>query len=88
MRGLDRELERGHRPARAEVALLAVDPVADELDPAVAAAGLLTDVGDEVLRLDLVGETGDVPAGAGDVPAGADELREVVALLDEAGVER
>ena len=39
-----RGLERLPRPQRREVAGLALDPVADELDPAVAALGLLRDV--------------------------------------------
>ena len=65
-----------------EVADVAVDPVADELDPAVAAVRLEPDVADELVLLDLVGVVADVAAGAGDVPAGADDLRQVVALVD------
>ena len=70
------------RPARREVADVAVDPVADELDPAVAAVRLEPDVADELVLLDLVGVVADVAAGAGDVPAGADDLRQVLALVD------
>src|SRR5699024_1987373 len=69
-----------------EVARSPVDPVADELDPAVPGPGLGPDPGDELLRLDLVGIVADVALRAGDVPAGADDLRQVVPLVDPAGV--
>ena len=42
------------REGRGQVAGLAVDPVADQLDPAVTAAGLPPHVLDDVLRFDLV----------------------------------
>ena len=51
-----RRPQRVERPAGCEIAGVPVDPVADQLDPAVAVAGLLADVGDQVLRLDLPGE--------------------------------
>ena len=66
----DRRLQSVGRPCGAEVAQAAVDPVADELHPAVAAAGLGTHLRREVGRLDLDREAGDVAARGGDVPAG------------------
>ena len=74
------------RPARREVAGVAVDPVADQLDPAVAGAGLEPHLLDELLGLDLPGEVADVAPGAGDVPAGPHQARQVVAVLHPAGV--
>ncbi len=65
---------------------VAVDPVADELDPAVTVVRLEPDVPDELVLLDLVGEVADVAAGAGDVPTGADHLGQVVAVVDPPGV--
>ncbi len=44
----DGRLHRLARPAGRQVAEVAVDPVADQFDPAVTAPGLLGDVGDEV----------------------------------------
>src|SRR5690606_12392665 len=82
----DRRLERLARPAGGQIAQVAVDPVADQLHPAVAAPRLLGDMGDEVLRLDLPGVVADVAAGAGDVPPGPDDLRQVLAVVDPAGV--
>ena len=70
------------RPARGEVADLAVDPVADELDPAVAAVCLEPHVPDQLVLLDLVGVVADVAAGAGDWRPGADDLGQVLALVD------
>src|SRR5690606_473674 len=69
-----------------QIAEVAVDPVADQLHPAVAAPGLLGHVRGEVLRLDLPGVVPDVAAGTGDVPTGPDDLREVVAGVGPAGV--
>jgi len=86
VRLLDRGPGRLAGPAGGEVAEVAVDPVADQLDPAVTAPGLLGDVGDQVLRLDLPRVVADVAAGAGDVPAGPDDLRQVLAVVDPAGV--
>ena len=51
VRGVDGGLEDVVGPQRRQIADAAVDPVADELDPAVAAAGLL---GDRVGQLRLV----------------------------------
>ncbi len=82
----DGGLDLAARPAGRQVAGLAVDPVTDELDPAVAVAGLPRHVGHEVLRLDLMRVVADVAAGTGDVPARADDARQVVPVVDPAGV--
>ena len=82
----DRLGEHVGRPARREVAGVAVDPVADQLDPAVAGAGLEPHLVDELLGLDLPGEVADVAAGAGDVPAGPHQAGQVVAGLHPPGV--
>ena len=69
-----------------EVALVARDPVADQLDPAVAALRLLRDVRRELVGLDLVGVVADVALGPRDVPPRPDQPREVLALVDPRGV--
>ena len=74
-------------PARGEVAGVAIDPVADELDPAVTAARLLAHVRDEIFGLDLVGVVTDVALGAGDVAAGADDAGQVVTFVDPVRVD-
>ena len=74
------------RERRRQVALLAGDPVADQLDPAVAALRLAGDVRAQLAGLDLVGVVADVALGAGDVPAGADQPRQVLAVVDPGGV--
>ena len=51
-------------------------------------SGLLGDVRRQVVGLDLVGVVADVAPGAGDVAAAADQPRQVVALVDPAGVGR
>ena len=71
-----------------QVAGVAVDPVADQLDPAVAAPRLPAHVGGQVAGLDLVRVVADVAAGAGDVAAGPDDPRQVLAVVDPAGVGR
>ena len=86
--GGDRLGEDVDRPARGEVPELPVDPVADELDPAVPRPSLGAHPGDELLGLDLVGVVADVALRAGDVATGADDLRQVVALVDPPGVGR
>ena len=68
--------------------VVARDPVADELHPAVARLRLLRDVGRQVGGLDLVGVVADVAAGAGEVAAAADQAGQVVAVLHPAGVGR
>lgn len=82
----DRRLHLPARPAGGQVPGVPVDPVADELDPAVAVPGLPGDVLDEVPRLDLMGVVPDVAAGARDVAARPDDLREVGAGVDPPGV--
>ena len=67
---------------------LAADPVADQLDPAVAALRLLRDVRRQVLRLDLVGVVADVALRPRDVPPGPDQPRQVVALVHPGRVGR
>ena len=88
VRDRDRLGERLRRERRRQVARLAADPVADQLDPAVAALRLLGDVRREVVGLDLVGVVADVALGAGDVPARPDQPRQVVAVVDPGGVGR
>ena len=84
---LDRRRSDVGRPAGRQVAGVAVDPVADELDPAVAAGGLGLDLGDQVGRLDLGAVVADVALGPGDVPAGPDHPRQVVAVVHPARVD-
>ena len=84
----DRRLQGVGRPARREVGGVAVDPVADELDPAVAALGFLDDVVDELVGLDLVGVVADVALRPGQVPTGPDDPRQVVAIVHPPGVGR
>ena len=72
--------------ARRQVALVAVDPVPDELDPAVAAPGLERGVLRQLVRLHLVGVVADVPLGAPEVAPAADQPRQVVAVVDPPGV--
>ena len=64
------------------------DPVADQLDPAVAALRLLGDVRRQLVGLDLVGVVADVALGPGDVPARADQARQVLAVVDPARCRR
>ena len=54
----DRGDEDVGRPLRRQIADTAVDPVADELHPAVAPPGLHADLGHQVAGLDLDGEPG------------------------------
>ena len=81
-----RGLHRLARPRGREVTGLPFDPVADDLDPAVAALGLLRHVAGQLLGLDLVRVSADVAPGPGQVPAGADQLGKVRAVVDPAGV--
>ena len=71
-----------------EVAGVAVDPVPDELDPPVTRASLHPDLVDELVRFDLPRVVADVPVGPGDVSPRTDQARQVLALLDPAGVRR
>ena len=84
--GRDRLADGVRVPARRQVTAVAGDPVADQLDPAVAALRLLDDVRRELVGLDLVGVAADVAPGAREVPAGPDQAGQVVALLHPTGV--
>src|SRR6476469_4341380 len=86
---LDRLGQHVVRPQRREVALVAVDPVADQLDPAVACGGLFRDHGGQQLRRPhLLADVADVPLGSRDVPAGADDPWQLQLLLQRPGVQR
>ena len=78
--------ERVVGEGRGEVAGLAGDPVADQLDPPVAPLRLAGDVRRQVRGLDLVGVVADVAPGAGDVAAAPDQAGQVVAVVDPGGV--
>ena len=84
----DRVGEDVDGPAGSQVAGVAVDPVADQLDPAVARLRLDAHAVDELVRLDLVGVVADVAAGPGDVPPRPDDLGQVLALVDPPRVRR
>ena len=88
VRRRDRGRERLRRERRREVALLAGDPVPHQLDPAVPGARLAGGRVGELAGLDLVGVVADVALGAGQVPPAADQARQVVAVVDPAGVGR
>ena len=83
---LDRLGERLGREGRFQVSLGPVDPVADELDPAVPGAGLPLDGLGQAFGLDLVGVVAHVALRTPDVAAGADQPGQVVTGLDPAGV--
>lgn len=76
-------------PQRGKIADLTVDPVTDQLDPAVTAAGLL---GYRCRQLGFVfeldREAGDVTLGSGQVPSGADDAGQVFVVVKAAGVGR
>ncbi len=78
--GQDLGLEAG-----GEVALGAVDPVADELDPAVAELRLPGQRAHDLVRFAFEADAPQVALGGGDVVPGADEARHAV-LADELGV--
>ena len=74
-------------PQRREIAGAPVDPVADQLDPAVAAAGLLaTSAGSCDSSSISIGRPGMYRLGRA-MAAGADDARQVVALVEAAGVD-
>jgi hypothetical protein len=76
-------------PQRRQIPYAAVDPVADQLDPAIATLRLQGHrVGELCLVFDVDRQAGDVALGAGQVPAGADDARQVVAVVEAAGVDR
>ena len=76
------------RPQRCQVPLSTVDPVTDELDPAVTCSSLTIHLGDEVFRGDLGCVVADVALGTSDVTSGADDSRQVVAIVNPMGVTR
>src|SRR5690606_25421939 len=78
----------GSGEGRGQVAFVAGDPVAHQLDPAVAAPRLLSGRCSQVFRLDLLGVVTDVAAGAGDVAPRPDEARQILTLVHEASVSR
>ncbi len=89
VRGGDRLREHVVGPQRGQIADVAVDPVTDQLDPAVAAAGLLGHgVGQLRLVLQLDGEPADVALRPGQMPARADDPGQVVVVVEAAGVDR
>ncbi len=85
---VDRGGEHVVRPQRGQVAGVAVDPVADQLHPAVAEPGLLLHRGHQAGRLDLDADVTQVALRPGDVLPGADEPRQVVAALHHPVVHR
>src|SRR5690625_6673452 len=74
--------QRRPRPRRREVTDGPVDPVADQLHPAIAALRLLPYVRDQLVRLDLVRETPDVAPRARDVPPAPYDPRQIGTLVD------
>jgi hypothetical protein len=86
--GRDGDGELLGRERRGQVTLVAGDPVAHQLDPAVAVAGLARHRLGELVGLDLVCVVADVALGPGDVAAGSDQPGQVVAVVDPAGVGR
>src|SRR5690625_1005188 len=77
------------RPQRAQVPRGAVDPVRDDLHPAVAEPGLLGHgLGQPADVVELTPEVAQVALGPGEVVPGADEARQVPALLHPAVVLR
>ena len=75
-------------PQWREVTDLPVDPVPDQLHPAVAADGLAGHLIDQRLRLDLFGVVAEVALRPGDVAPGPDDPRQVRPLIDPVGVHR
>ena len=86
VRSSDRVGEGVGGERRREVPVLAGDPVADELDPAVAVAGLPRGRRGQLERLDLVGVVADVALGPGQVSPAPDQPRQVVAVVHPPGV--
>ena len=88
VRPLDRRPQRIRRPQRRQVADLPIDPVADELDPAIASLGLDLGGRGQLVRLDLEPDSGQVAPGTGEMPAGTDDARQVGSPVDPARVDR
>ncbi len=86
MGGVDRPPSSVRRPARREVADVPVDPVTDELHPAVATRRLEYDRVHELVRLDLFGEVPQVTLRPGHVAAGPDDGGQILAVVDPACV--
>ena len=85
--GVDRRLEHVVGPQRRQIADVAVDPVADELHPAVAEPRLLGDgIGQLGLVLHFDREPALVALGPGEVAARPDDPRQVVVIVEAAGV--
>jgi hypothetical protein len=75
--GRHRRRHRGHVPGRRKVPGRAVDPVADQLHPAVAGGRLALHRGRQFGRLDLDPDVAQVPLDGGHVLAGAGEAGHV-----------
>ena len=89
VRGFDGGLEDVVGPQRREIADGTVNPVADQLDPAVAAAGLLGDRhGQQGFVFQLHREAGLITLRPGQVLSGADDAGQVVVVVEAAGVRR
>ena len=88
MRAGDRGGQHVVRPQRGQITHVTVDPVTDDLDPAVAEPGLLLDGGDQAVRFDLDADVAQVTLRPGHVPAGADQPGQVLAPLHEPVVHR
>jgi hypothetical protein len=81
-------LQRRTWPARGKVPPLAVDPVSDQLDPAVASLRLGLDVADELVRFDLPAVVAEITTGSGDVSAGPNDPGQVRPVVDPPRVAR
>ena len=89
VRGVDGRRQHIVGPQRGQIPHRPVDPVADQLDPAVAEPGLLGDhVGQLRFVLDVDGQPGAVPLGTSDVAARPDDARQIAACVEAAGVHR
>ena len=85
VRGGDRRDQHVVGPQRGEVAAVAVDPVADQLDPAVAAAACSRTACGSSAGRRARRRGRDVALGPAEVPAGADDPRQVGAVVAAAG---
>src|SRR2546423_3060486 len=77
-----------HRPFRSQITDKTVDPIADELHPAVTAGGLPDDFVREFVRLQFDRQIADITLGPGQMPAGPNDARRVVAVVQPPGVHR
>jgi hypothetical protein len=86
---VDRRLQDVVGPQRGQVTDLAVDPVTDQLDPAVAAPRLFDHrIGQLRFVLQLDCEVALIALRPGEETAVADDARQVVALVEGPGVDR